>query len=229
MFLMSLGLVETSEDTVAAYVANHSSSVTSTMLPYTTNEPQRVPETYDETRPNLFFDFLSNQIGSIIAGQCHTTYALQPLYYHLGCAFFLLGFLAPSQRYGSALYMRCMLIFGSILFAMWSYLNECRPDVLVWSGVFIVANLIHMFILICRLRPVKFEREIEEVSFEYHKKLIELNVSCFKCHKMSISDEFARNEKIEVSNSVIFHPECRIMKVAGKLLWNRFFLYAVCM
>lgn len=61
--------------------------------------------------------------------------------------------------------MRCMLIFGSILFAMYSYLNECRPDVLAWSGVFIVANVIHMIILICRLRPVKFEREIEEVSW----------------------------------------------------------------
>jgi hypothetical protein len=163
MFFMSLSLVETSDD---SSIANLSSSPTSTILPYSTNEPQRVPETHhhDEVTTNLFFDFLSNQIGSIIAGQCHTTYALQPFYYHLGCAFFLLGFLAPSQRYGAALYMRCMLIFGSILFVMWSYLNECRPDVLMWSGVFIVANLIHMFILICRLRPVKFEKEIEEVS-----------------------------------------------------------------
>jgi hypothetical protein len=161
---MSLSLVETSDD---SSIANLSSSPTSTILPYSTNEPpQRVPETHhhDEVTTNFFFDFLSNQIGSIIVGQCHTTYALQPFYYHLGCAFFLLGFLAPSQRYGAALYMRCMLIFGSILYVMWSYLNECRPDVVAWSFVFIVANLIHMFILICRLRPVKFEKEIEEVS-----------------------------------------------------------------
>lgn len=108
--------------------------------------------------------FMSEHLGSLVAGQCRSTYSLQPLYYHLGCAFFLLAFLAPSTRYGAALYMRCMLVFGCVLFAMWSYLTECRPDVLLWSAIFIVANLIHICLLICKLRPVKFDKEIEEVS-----------------------------------------------------------------
>lgn len=113
---------------------------------------------------DLLWTFVAKQLSSFIAGQCHSTYSLQPLYYHIGCAFFLLAFLAPSHRYGAALYARCMLIFGCILFAMWSYLTECRPDVLLWSAIFIIANLIHMVILICKLRPVKFDKEIEEVS-----------------------------------------------------------------
>lgn len=168
MFLMSLGSDEPNNDW--SFVTNQTSAVT-TNSPYSTDEPHRVPDTKTSIEdslqtPNFFFEFLSNYLGSIIDGQCHTTYALQPLYYHIGCAFFLLAFLAPTHRYG-ALYMRCMLIFGSILFAMWSYLNECRPDVLIWSGIFSVVNLIHTIILICRLRPVKFEKEIEEVSLDY--------------------------------------------------------------
>jgi hypothetical protein len=105
-----------------------------------------------------------NLLQNFIAAQCEATYSLQPLYYHIGCAFFLLAFLAPSYRYGTALYMRCMLTFGCILFLMWSYLSECRPDVLIWTLLFIFVNIIHMAILICKLRPVKFDKEIEEVS-----------------------------------------------------------------
>lgn len=109
---------------------------------------------HQDGSPNLVWSLMLKHLGTFIAGQCHSTYILQPMYYHIGCAFFLLAFLAPSHRYGAALYMRCMLVFGCILFAMWSYLTECRPDVLIWSAVFIMANLIHMVILICRLRPV---------------------------------------------------------------------------
>lgn len=123
-----------------------------------------------DTPTDLVWTLVSKHLGTFIAGQCHTAYTLQPLYYHIGCAFFLLAFLAPSHRYGAALYMRCMLVFGCILFAMWSYLTECRPDVLMWSAIFIIANLIHMVILICKLRPVKFEKEIEEVRDKTKKK-----------------------------------------------------------
>lgn len=174
MFLMSLGLVETNEETSAYVADNNQTNAVTTNIPYVTDDQRQTPDRTsfeDGQTPNYVFDFLSNYIGTIIDGQCHTTYALQPLYYHLGCAFFLLAFLAPTHRYGAALYMRCMLVFGSILFAMWSYLNECRPDVLVWSGIFTVANIVHMIIIICHLRPVKFEKEIEEVSSNYNSKI----------------------------------------------------------
>jgi hypothetical protein len=134
---------------------------------------------------DLLWSFIANKLQTLIAGQCHSTYSLQPLYYHIGCAFFLLAFLAPSHRHGAALYMRCMLCFGCILFAMWSYLVECRPDVLLWSAIFILANLIHMVILICKLRPVKFDKEIEEVSFLVTLLMIECRTCTltFKFHR----------------------------------------------
>lgn len=158
MLLMALGLVETGSDEAS----------TNQTFP---EETQKVSTNLDDSTlhhqdrtPDLLWTFVSKHLGAFITGQCHSTYTLQPLYYHIGCAFFLLAFLAPSHRYGAALYARCMLVFGCILFAMWSYLTECRPDVLLWSGIFILANLIHMVILICKIRPVKFDKDIEEVS-----------------------------------------------------------------
>lgn len=155
---MALGLVETGSNDEAS----NQTTPEDTQRIYTNHEVSGA--THPDGAPDLMWTFVTKQLRVLIAGQCHSSYSLQPLYYHIGCAFFLLAFLAPSHRYGSALYMRCMLVFGCILFAMWSYLTECRPDVLMWSAIFIVANLIHMVILICKLRPVKFDKEIEEVS-----------------------------------------------------------------
>lgn len=173
MLLMALGLVETGSD----------DEVTTSNLSIV-EDTQKVSTSLDgdmavqDGAPDLIWSFLSKQLGGLIAGQCHSTYSLQPLYYHIGCAFFLLAFLAPSHRYGAALYMRCMLVFGCVLFVMWSYLTECRPDVMLWSGTFILANLIHMAILICKLRPVKFDKDIEEVS-NHHQRARE-------CHSRDI-------------------------------------------
>lgn len=158
MLLMALGLVETGSG----------ESSTNQTFPEDSHEVSANHDDgalhHQERTLDLLWTFVSKHLAAIIPGQCHSTYTLQPLYYHIGCAFFLLAFLAPSHRYGAALYSRCMLVFGCILFAMWSYLTECRPDVLLWSGIFILANLIHMVILICKLRPVKFDKDIEEVS-----------------------------------------------------------------
>lgn len=157
---MALGLVETSNNEETASNLSFPEDTYKT----STNLDADGALHHQDGSPDLLWTFVSKHLGTVISGQCHSTYALQPLYYHIGCAFFLLAFLAPSHRYGSALYMRCMLIFGCILYAMWSYLSECRPDVLMWSAIFTVANLIHTIILICKLRPVKFDKEIEEVS-----------------------------------------------------------------
>lgn len=151
MFLMALGLVDpgTSDDIQAL-----NGTVPEDTQKISTNIEGDGTLHHQDGSPNLVWSLMLKHLGTFIAGQCHSTYILQPMYYHIGCAFFLLAFLAPSHRYGAALYARCMLVFGCILFAMWSYLTECRPDVLIWSAVFIMANLIHMVILICRLRPV---------------------------------------------------------------------------
>lgn len=160
MVLMALGLV----DTVTSETSPTNQSSTETNPYKITNND--VLNTGSNDLPSTY---VMKVFGNFVAAQCESSYSLQPLYYHIGCAFFLLAFLAPSYRYGPALYMRCTLIFGCILFLMWSYLVECRPDVLIWTLLFLFVNLIHLAILICKLRPVKFEKEIEEVSksFKY--------------------------------------------------------------
>lgn len=151
MLLMALGLVDpgASDDLQANGTVPEDTQKISTNI-------EGDGTLHHQDGSDLVWSLMLKHLGTFIAGQCHSTYILQPLYYHIGCVFFLLAFLAPSHRYGAALYMRCMLVFGCILFAMWSYLTECRPDVLIWSAIFILANLIHMVILICRLRPVSF-------------------------------------------------------------------------
>ena len=168
MLLMALALVETGNPDEIQF---NVTSPEDTQKIFTNLDGDQ----QDGGAPDLVWTFVSKHLSAFIVGQCHTAYSLQPLYYHIGCAFFLLAFLAPTHRYGTALYMRCMIVFGCILFAMWSYLTECRPDVLLWSAIFILANLIHMVILICRLRPVKFDKEIEEVRHIHKLNLSEMS------------------------------------------------------
>lgn len=160
---MALGLVETGNSDEA--IQSNDTLIEDTQIVSTNDASDGSLHHQDASSSDLVWTLFARHLGALTSDQCRSTYILQPLYYHIGCAFFLLAFLAPSYRYGAAaLYMRGMLVIGSILFAMWSYLTECRPDVLIWSAIFFAANLIHMIVLTCKLRPVKFEKEIEEVS-----------------------------------------------------------------
>lgn len=211
MLLMALGLVETGNSDEAPM---NQTFPEDTQKVLTTVDGDGASQHQDGS-PDLIWSFVSKHLGQLIAGQCNSTYSLQPLFYHIGCAFFLLAFLAPSHRRGAALFMRCMLICGCILFAMWSYLTECRPDVLMWSAIFIVANLIHLIILICQLRPVKFDKEIEEVSF--------LNVMTFEfaASEMSCIGFCSVMSRAE-AQAKLFPPQCREDEVYGwKIMWKR--------
>jgi hypothetical protein len=145
---------------VASEVPENQTSTESTHQQQQHHHVQKEEETFIGVASQYVMKFFA----SLLSDQCRTAYHFYHFYYQIGCAFFLLAFLATSYRYGNALYMRCMFSLGCILFLMYSYLVECHPDVLVWTLVFIVINIIHMIVLISKLRPVKFEKEIEEVS-----------------------------------------------------------------
>lgn len=85
------------------------------------------------------------------------------LYFQLANALFFIAFMSPCGSYG-LLCARCALVIGSILMTMWGYLIECTVDVIVWSGSFLVVNVIYLFVLVYRLRPIRFAKEIESVS-----------------------------------------------------------------
>lgn len=94
--------------------------------------------------------------------QCLSWRRPHHLYFQLANAFFFLAILAPHGAYGM-LWLRCMLIVGFILMGMWGWLIECTGDVVLWSGIFLVGNAIYLIVLLCRVRPVRFDKEIEAV------------------------------------------------------------------
>lgn len=102
--------------------------------------------------------------------QCQQWQRPNHLYYQLSNAFFVLAFIAPHTPYGM-LWLRSIIIIGCVLMAMWGYLIECTLDIIIWSGLFLGVNFIYLIVLLCRIRPVHFEKEIEGVYEALFKPL----------------------------------------------------------
>ncbi|XP_034119506.1 blood vessel epicardial substance isoform X9 [Drosophila albomicans] len=94
--------------------------------------------------------------------QCLIWQSPHHLYFQLGWAFLFLAFLAPHGPFGS-LWMRATMLIGCIMMGMYGYLIECTPDVVFWSGLGIGINFVYLIVVLCRLRPVRFDQEIEAV------------------------------------------------------------------
>uniref|UniRef100_A0AAG5DVR5 POPDC1-3 domain-containing protein n=1 Tax=Anopheles atroparvus TaxID=41427 RepID=A0AAG5DVR5_ANOAO len=54
---------------------------------------------------------------------------------------------------------------------LWGWFVNCSLDAVVWFGGFLVVNTIYVVILLCKIRPVKFDREIESVYIALFKPL----------------------------------------------------------
>lgn len=126
---------------------------------------------------NLFTeltDGFTNYIGNLINGwthkRCEQWQEPHHIYFQVANAFFLIAFLSPNGSYG-ALCTRCALVLGSIFLIMWSYLIECSLDALVWSSSFLCINFVYLIILIYRLRPIRFDNEIDAVYDTLFKPL----------------------------------------------------------
>jgi hypothetical protein len=120
---------------------------------------------HNDSYENPVISHASSFLNTLVGFYCQSTVinqSFQNLYYQLGCVCFLLAFLAPIHRPYGALWSRCMLIFGCVLFTIWA---QCMPDALIWSICFFLVNFIYMIVLLCKLRPVSFDKEIEAVSF----------------------------------------------------------------
>ena len=52
---------------------------------------------------------------------------------------------------------------GFILFSAWSWNFICAPDAFSWNFGFALLNMLQLFHAVYRLRPVKFDPELEEV------------------------------------------------------------------
>ncbi|XP_035904394.1 blood vessel epicardial substance isoform X1 [Anopheles stephensi] len=102
--------------------------------------------------------------------KCFSFEPKEHLYYHIGHALFLVAFLAPNIPCGF-LWLRCAAIAGCILMVLWGWFVACSLDAVVWFGAFLLVNAVYVVVLLCRLRPVKFEKEIESVYVALFKPL----------------------------------------------------------
>uniref|UniRef100_A0A0A9W0V2 Blood vessel epicardial substance n=1 Tax=Lygus hesperus TaxID=30085 RepID=A0A0A9W0V2_LYGHE len=87
---------------------------------------------------------------------------LNHVYFQLANLFYFLSYLAPAGLHG-LLYLRCTLMVGCAFTALWGATVLCSMDALLWNANFVIINLVHIIVLLYRLRPVKFTKEVEEV------------------------------------------------------------------
>lgn len=85
------------------------------------------------------------------------------IYYHITYGFFLIGFLAPTN-FAGWIWLRAAAVVGSIVMFYWGWFHECDQDTVVWAILFFIVNLIYLTLALIKLRPVKFDKEIEAVS-----------------------------------------------------------------
>ncbi|XP_058444163.1 uncharacterized protein LOC131425902 isoform X2 [Malaya genurostris] len=102
--------------------------------------------------------------------ECFSLRRTHHLYYQIGNGLFLLAFLAPNAPFGM-LWLRCLVIAASVLLIIWGWQVECTLDAVIWASLFLIINAIYVGALLCKLRPVKFEKEIEAVYVALFKPL----------------------------------------------------------
>ncbi|XP_055645152.1 blood vessel epicardial substance isoform X2 [Toxorhynchites rutilus septentrionalis] len=102
--------------------------------------------------------------------ECFSLRRTHHLYYQIGNGLFFLAFLAPNAPFGM-LWLRCLVIAGCVLMIVWGWQVECTLDAVIWASLFLVFNAIYVGALLCKLRPVRFEKEIEAVYVALFKPL----------------------------------------------------------
>lgn len=88
----------------------------------------------------------------------------QHMYFHAANALLLIAFLIPYKPLYSFLCGRCFFTFACLLMAMFHYLIECSIDGVVWYAILSAVNFCYVIVLMYQLRPIRFDKEIEEVN-----------------------------------------------------------------
>lgn len=88
------------------------------------------------------------------------------VFFQVANIFFLFSFLAPHSANG-LIWLRASLMIGCGFFGLWAMTIECFLDAVVWNSVFVVINFVYFAVQLYLMRPIKFHKEIEEVSWFY--------------------------------------------------------------
>lgn len=135
------------------------SLTTAVMGLVTDSETTRMDEYPNGTIQNV--SFITSIFGAPV---CLKWEPVNHIYFQLANTFFFLSYLAPNGMYG-ILYLRCTLLIGCAFFALWGWAVLCSFDAFLWNATFVAINFVQVCIILYHLRPVKFTKEVEEVSF----------------------------------------------------------------
>ncbi|XP_034253557.1 blood vessel epicardial substance isoform X2 [Thrips palmi] len=158
------------------------------------------------------FDWANNFNVSYFASlfgnpACSQWGSVNHMYFQLANTFFFLSYLAPSGLYGMV-YLRSTHLIGCALFALWGWSVICSFDAFLWNVNFVVINFIHICILLYRLRPVKFTKEVEEVYVALFQPLkvsrhqFKKVLSCMKMIRQLKYQEVYAQEKVTKVDSL---------------------------
>lgn len=157
---MSLGLVETTVE-YDSHQRLRDAVLLASGVGESASESAAAAASDNDTNP---FRSVAPGDWTIVEPDCASSWRRpnQHLYFQLGNACFFLAFLATHGPCGQ-LWLRSLLCCGCVLLVMWGWLVECSSDAVLWSGIFLAVNAVYVVVLLCRLRPVRFDKELESV------------------------------------------------------------------
>ena len=125
------------------------------------------PIDYSSDSSDLGYDVGNATVGwtdsmLMFSSPCLQWTALNHFYFQLANVFLLLSYMAGGGING-LIYLRIMLALGSVFLSIWGWLVICAFDTFLWNAVFTVINAVHALYLLFTLRPVRFDKNVEEV------------------------------------------------------------------
>lgn len=88
------------------------------------------------------------------------------VFFQVANVLFLLSFLAPHTPSG-LLWLRVALMLACAFSGMWAWSIECYLDAVLWNSAFILINFVYFSVQFYLMRPIKFHKDVEEVSLSF--------------------------------------------------------------
>lgn len=115
-----------------------------------------------QDRPSMWDMYLSH---------CSKWRPINHVFFQVANVFFLLSFLAPHTPTG-LIWLRVALILGCTFSWIWAWSIECYLDAVLWNSAFVAINFVYFSVQFYLMRPIKFHKDIEEVSIFFCQKNI---------------------------------------------------------
>jgi len=187
------------------------------------------PIDYSSDSSDLGYDVGNATVGwtdsmLMFSSPCLQWTALNHFYFQLANVFLLLSYMAGGGING-LIYLRIMLALGSVFLSIWGWLVICAFDTFLWNAVFTVINAVHALYLLFTLRPVRFDKNVEEVyrnifePLKVSKQQFKKVVDCMKCIRpLKRGEHFAVEKRTKAETLSLLLSGRMIVIEKGKTL-----------